>query len=101
MGRWQASVSKFFLFAVGRALGDGGYYKRYRARNVMTRNRITNGDGCDTFSSNLLIDKQNLLAKTGGQGQREFLPPSYEQRRHSVVNIRTNSMISPIFGRHA
>ena len=67
MDRWLDFASSFY--AVGDALGDKDYHKRYRHRNINDALQQMEQVASTFFIGALLIDElQNLhLAKTGGK----------------------------------
>ncbi|PMZ31332.1 transposase, partial [Pseudomonas sp. GW247-3R2A] len=85
------------FYAVGRALGDEDYYKRYRARNINDSLQQMEQVASTFFIGALLVDElQNLhLAKTGGKDNMlNFFLHLVNNIGIPVVFIGTNSMIS-------
>lgn len=86
-----------FFYAVGNALGDKDYYKRYRHRNLTDALQQMEQVASTFFIGALLIDElQNLhLAKTGGkESMLNFFLHLVNNIGIPVVFIGTNSMIS-------
>lgn len=92
-----AGFCQQFFYAVGRALGDEDYYKRYRAGNINDSLQQMEQVASTFFIGALLIDElQNLhLAKTGGKDNMlNFFLHLVNNIGIPVVFIGTNSMIS-------
>ncbi|MBX8547388.1 AAA family ATPase [Pseudomonas cichorii] len=95
----DGSLSGFcqqFFVAVGRALGDEDYHKRYRPRNINDALLRMEQVASTFFIGALLIDElQNLhLAKTGGkENMLNFFLSLVNNLGIPVVFIGTNSMI--------
>ncbi|MFJ4049790.1 ATP-binding protein [Pseudomonas hunanensis] len=90
-----------FFVAVGRALGDEDYHKRYRPRNINDALQRMEQVASTFFIGALLIDElQNLhLAKTGGkESMLNFFLNLVNNLGIPVVFIGTNSMISLFSG---
>lgn len=92
-----AGFCQQFFFAVGRALGDENFHKRYRQRNINDALQQMEQVASTFFIGALLIDElQNLhLAKTGGKDSMlNFFLHLVNNIGIPVVFIGTNSMIS-------
>ncbi|WP_236233365.1 ATP-binding protein [Pseudomonas tohonis] len=86
-----------FFFAVGQALGDEDFHKRYRPRNINEWLQQMEQVASTFFIGALLIDElQNLhLAKAGGKDSMlNFFLHLVNNLGIPVVFIGTNSMIS-------
>ncbi|MDD0976460.1 ATP-binding protein [Pseudomonas fontis] len=86
-----------FFHAVGKALGDENYYKRFRYRNIEDALKQMEQVASTFFIGALLIDElQNLhLAKTGGKDSMlTFFLNLVNNIGIPVVFSGTNSMIS-------
>lgn len=92
-----AGFCQQFFFAVGRALGDEDFYKRYRPRNINDSLQQMEQVASTFFIGALLIDEiQNLhFAKTGGKDSMlNFFLHLVNNIGIPVVFSGTNSMVS-------
>ncbi|WP_415760991.1 ATP-binding protein [Pseudomonas sp. CP4] len=92
-----AGFCQQFFYAVGDALGDKDYHKRYRHRNINDALQQMEQVASTFFIGALLIDElQNLhLAKTGGkESMLNFFLHLVNNIGIPVVFSGTNSMIS-------
>jgi len=92
-----AGFCQEFFIAVGKALGDEDYHKRFRARNINDSLQQMAQVASTFFIGALLIDEiQNLhFAKTGGKDSMlNFFLHLVNNIGIPVVFIGTNSMVS-------
>ncbi|MCF5032551.1 MULTISPECIES: ATP-binding protein [Pseudomonas syringae group] len=96
-----AGFCQEFFIAVGKALGDEGYHRRFRARNITDSLQQMAQVASTFFIGALLIDEiQNLhAAKTGGKDSvLNFFLHLVNNIGIPVVFIGTNSMVSLFSG---
>ena len=96
-----AGFCQEFFIAVGKALGDDGYHKRFRARNINDSLQQMAQVASTFYIGALLIDEiQNLhAAKTGGKDSMlNFFLHLVNNIGIPVVFIGTNSMVSLFSG---
>lgn len=96
-----AGFCQEFFIAVGKALGDPSYHKRFRARNINDSLQQMAQVASTFYIGALLIDEiQNLhAAKTGGkQSMLNFFLHLVNNIGIPVVFIGTNAMVSLFSG---